>query len=1036
MVNKRSFLRERFANSGFVVFLEACFVVLLLCSGAVHALDSNKRVTQYMHTSWQTQDGLAPASMSAIAQTSDGFLWFASDSGDLYRFDGVRFLPWRLPLKETVAATNLVGDHSGGLWVVGRSEVVHLKAGAVVSHFEIGALSAAQSVSEDPDGSLWVVRGLNSISDSPLCHVTDSGVKCFGKSDGIPICPIDSLLADGKGGFWLGGQTALVHWHAGATETYRIAALESNLGQSGIVNLALAPDGSLWVGIAGEGRGLGLAKLQGGNVKPFATSGFDGSKVGVSAIRFDRAGNLWVGALGKGLFRIHGDTVDHFSGAEGLSSDSVWDLFEDREGILWAATANGIDSFHDPRVTTFSALEGLGRDNATGILASKDGSLWVANSGLLNHLDKGVITSISTSAGLPGHQVASMLEDHSGNLWVGVDDGLYVLKQGRFRRLPESNHKPLGLVVGMAEDVDGNIWAECAGNPRKLVRIRDFQVREEFDASQVPPGHTLARDPKGGVWIGALGGDRLMLLRNGSLQTFLVDREGAPWSHQIIAQPDGSVLAASVDGVVLLRQGKVQRMTTKNGLPCNSVISFIQDKEKRWWLYTDCGIVELADGELQRWLTNPETMVQTHVYDALDGTRPGGPSFNPAAYSSDGRVWFVNGHVVQMLDPSTVSQPALPAVSYVESIVADRKEYTISGDLKFPPHPRDLQIDYTSPTFLIPQKVKFRYRLDGYNHDWKDAGTRRQAFYTDLPPGKYSFHVMACDNDGVWNWSVAKLDFSIAPAYYQTNWFRALCLLAFTALVWAIYQLRIRQMAREFNRASDARVEERTRIARELHDTLLQSFQGLLLRFKSVDKVLPDRPVEAKLRLEAALDGATRAITEARDAVQGLRESAALKIDLAPALGVLGEDLAAQAGENAPEFRVEVRGETRELHPVLRDEVYRIAAEALRNAFRHALARRIEVEIQYEASQLRVRVRDDGQGIDAKVLSGDRLSGHYGLPGMRERAKLIGGQLELWSEIHSGTEVELVLPATIAYAVGDRRWSPFEKHTKTARMKS
>jgi len=1019
-----------------VIFL-GVFVILFLRAGALHALDSGKRMTQYMHTSWRTQDGLAPASMSAIAQTSDGFLWFASDSGDLYRFDGVRFVLWRLPLKDAISVTNLLGDRSGGLWAVGRSEVVHLKAGAVISHFVIEALSAAQSVSEDPDGSLWVVRGLNSISDSPLCHVTDSGVKCFGKSDGIPICPIDSLLADGKGGFWLGGQTALVHWHAGVSETYRIAALESNLGQSGIVNLSLAPDGGLWIGIAGEGRGLGLAKLQDGTVKPFVRSGFDGSKIGVSAIRFDRAGSLWIGALGKGLFRIHGDAVDHFSSAEGLSSDSVWDLFEDREGILWAATANGIDSFHNPRVTTFSALEGLGRNNATGILASKDGSLWVANSGLLNHLDKGVISSISTSPGLPGHQVASLLEDHGGNLWVGVDDGLYVLKQGHFRRLPEPNQRPLGLVVGMAEDIDGNIWAECAGNPRKLVRIRDFQVREEFYASQIPAGHTLAPDPQGGIWIGALGGDRLMLFRNGSLQTFSVDREGAPWSHQIIAQPDGSVLSASVDGLVVLRQGKVQRMTTKNGLPCNSVISFVQDKEKRWWLYTDCGVVELPDAELQRWWAHPEAVVQTHVYDVLDGAQPGRPSFNSAAYSTDGCVWFVNGHVVQMLDPSTVSQSVLPAVAYVESIIADRKEYTIGGYRKLPPHPRDLQIDYTSPTFLIPQKVKFRYRLDGYDRDWKDAGTRRQAFYTDLPPGKYSFHVIACNSDGVWSEAAAKLDFSIAPAYYQTNWFRALCLAAFMALVWGLYQLRIRQMAREFNRASDARVEERTRIARELHDTLLQSFQGLLLRFKSVDKVLPDRPVEAKQRLAGALDGATQAITEARDAVQGLRQSSGLKVDLAPAISVLGEDLAAQAGENIPAFRVETRGEVRELHPVLRDEVYRIAAEALRNAFRHGHAQRIEVEIHYEPTQLRVRVRDDGQGIDPKVVAGTRVSGHYGLPGMRERAKLIGGRLELWSELHSGTEVELVVPASIAYEAPDKVRLPFfEKRARTAKAKS
>ena len=237
----------------------------------------------------------------------------------------------------------------------------------------------------------------------------------------------------------------------------------------------------------------------------------------VGTLMFDRDGNLWVGTVGKGLFRIHGNVVDHYGPYEGLSSDSVCALFEDREGIVWAGTTSGIDSFRDPSVATFSAVEGLGKDVAAGVLASRDGTIWVANAGSLDHIKNGTVSSIRTEDGLPGHQVASMLEDRAGNMWVGVDDGLYLFKDGRFRRLPEPNHQPLGMVVGMTEDIDGNIWAECASNPRKLVRIRDFQVREEFPASQVPPGHSLAPDPHGGIWIGTLKGD-LALFRNGVLE--------------------------------------------------------------------------------------------------------------------------------------------------------------------------------------------------------------------------------------------------------------------------------------------------------------------------------------------------------------------------------------------------------------------------------------------------------------------------------------------------------------------------------------
>ena len=279
-----------------------CLTCVLLLAGTVHALDPNKRLTQYMHTSWRIQDGSAPAGIEAIAQTLDGYLWFSSDSQGLYRFDGVRFLPWTLSSNGKTINTivKVYGDHAGGLWAFGEREIVHLKGGVVTSHFDLDGLQQFQQISEDPDGSLWVVRGRNVVSDAPLCHITDQAVKCFGKSDGVPISPADSLLADGKGGFWLGGQTTLVHWHDGVSETYPIEALNSNAGQLGINGLARDREGTLWVGIAAEGRGLGLGRLIGGIVKPFVTPTFDGSKVVVYAMISDRDGNLWVGTLGQG----------------------------------------------------------------------------------------------------------------------------------------------------------------------------------------------------------------------------------------------------------------------------------------------------------------------------------------------------------------------------------------------------------------------------------------------------------------------------------------------------------------------------------------------------------------------------------------------------------------------------------------------------------------------------------------------------------------------------------------------------------------
>ena len=994
--------------------LAACLIWILLFPGTSHALDPDLRLTQYMHASWRTQDGSVPAGMFSVMQTSDGFLWVTSDSQGMYRFDGIQFVPWTLPLDGRTIdhIVSVHGDRSGGLWAVGEHEVFHLKGRHVVSHFALESQLRTGNTSADADGSLWIVDAGPNLQ-APLCHVTDQGVKCFGESEGIPLTTGgQALLADGKRGFWLGGQRAVAHWRDGVSEIYPIEALKTN-SDDGVNALALDRDGTLWVGMLPSGPGKGLGQLENGVFKTFVTRGFDGSKLSVFALHFDRDGSLWVGTLGDGLFRIRGNVVEHYGRAEGLSGDFVNDFFEDREGILWVTTSNGIDSLRDPKVVTFTTSEGFGKEAAVGVLASKDGTVWVANNGSLEEIKNGTITSLRSGQSLPGDQVSYMLEDRAGNLWIGVYDGLYVYKNGRFRRIAEPDDQPLGLILGMAEDIDGDIWAMCSGVSRKLVRIRDFEMREQIPASQVPMGR-IAANPDGGIWIGPRAKNTLVMFRDGIQKEFPTGAAANLNTNHLHVQADGSVMASFDDGLVGLRQGKAQRLTTKNGLPCNAVYSFIKDKRKSWWLLTECGIVELPDSELQRWWVDPAAVLKTRLYDALDGARPGKYGIRSADVSPDGRVWFATGFVVQMVDPSRISRKALPAQAYIESVVVDRKERADIDNLQLAPHPRDLQIGYTSPTFTIPQKVKFRYRLDGYDHDWHDAGTRRQAFYTDLPPGKYSFRVIASNSDGVWNESGAKLDFSIDPAYYQTTWFRALCAMLLLLLAWAGYHLRIQQLNRQFEMTLDARVAERTRIARDLHDTLLQSFHGLLLRFQTALNLLPERPAESKQVLASAIDQAAEAITEGRDAVQGLRTSATATNDLADSLRALGEDLAGK-DSTEPSLRVEVQGTPRALHPIVRDEVFRITGEALRNAFRHAAAKQIEVELRYDERQLRVRVRDDGRGIDAEVLRADGRERHFGLRGMRERAKLVGGKLTVWSGLNTGTEVELSIPAPHAY---------------------
>ena len=369
-----------------------------------------------------------------------------------------------------------------------------------------------------------------------------------------------------------------------------------------------------------------------------------------------------------------------------------------------------------------------------------------------------------------------------------------------------------------------------------------------------------------------------------------------------------------------------------------------------------------------------------------------------------------------MVDPAHLPHNVLRPAVHIEEVIADRRNYETSANLRLPPLVRDLQLNYTASSLVAPEKNQFRYKLEGHDRGWQNVGTRRQAFFSDLAPGNYRFRVVASNNSGLWNEEGAALDFSIAPAYWQTTWFRALCVTAILLVLWALYHLRLRQIAQAFNARLEERVAERTRIARDLHDTLLQSFQGLLLRFQTVHELLPQRPVDAKETLATAIDRTAQAITEGREAVQGLRASAVETNDLAMAITSLGEELAAEAGADTSTGRVQVEGTARALHPIVRDEIFRIAGEALRNAFRHAGAKQIEVELRYDERQLRLRVRDDGKGIDLKFLSAEGRPGHFGLPGMRERAELIGGKLTVWSAPGSGTEIEFSVAAAWAYA--------------------
>jgi signal transduction histidine kinase/ligand-binding sensor domain-containing protein len=773
---------------------------------------------------------------------------------------------------------------------------------------------------------------------------------------------------------------------------------------------------------------------------------------------------LWIGTSDRGLLHIHPGRIDIFAQSDGLSGDFITALFIDREGSIWVATDGGLDRFRVPGVATLSLNQGLSNASVLSILADRDGSIWLSTRRGLNRWNSGQITIFSKSVAqversvpgmtgsdkregkLNGTYPGSLFQDSRGRIWISTLREFGYLEDGRFVPLKAV---PGGAVYSIAEDAAGNMW--IANKDLGLIQLlRGVRVQ------QIPwtrlghqdPAMALAVDPlRGGLWVGFYQGG-LAYFADGQVHASYsaADGLGEGRVNDLRFDSDGTLWAATEGGLSRLKNGRIATLTSKNGLPCDPAHWVMEDDAHSFWLYTTCGLVRLARSELAAWADavdkneDVKRTIHAMVLDSSDGVRSlednGG--YTPhVAKSADGKLWFLPSDGVSVIDPLHLPFNKLPPPVRIEQITADRKTYdaafdvtgdvtsAVQGRLRLPPLIRDLEIDYTALSFVAPEKVLFRYKLEGWDSDWQDVGNRRQAFYSNLPPRHYRFRVLACNNNGVWNETGTFLDFSIAPAYYQTTWFRALCMVAFLAWLWGIYRLRLRQVARKFNLGLEARVSERTRIARELHDTLLQSFQGLLLRFQTVSNQLPAG--KPKQTLDSAINQAAQAITEGRDAVQGLRASTVESNDLAVAIRTLAEELSGEAtNPNGAVCDVGVEGTPRELHPILRDEVYRIAGEALRNAFRHAGARRIGVVLHYDERLFRLKVQDDGKGIDSMHLAQDGRLGHYGLHGMRERAKLLGGKLAVRSQLGSGTEVDLTISASNAYepaaSRGGRSW--------------
>lgn len=916
------------------------------------------------------------------------------------------------------AVVGLVTDSSDQLWATDdRSHLFQFNAGRLVSPLEDSGTRQhrAGPLNKSLDGWLLFAseaRGLVEFKLGTAHVLLDAST--------IPRSPT-AVAQAADGTFWIGTRDeGVFHFKhtGGVPEGQHIAGLPDTK-----INCLLPITASTLL----IGTDKGLLSIHGGRlieeVHPEVTN------LEILALASGRDGDVWIGAGGN-LFRAGAKDIDADGRIHSLSRSALrfpaTSLFEDRTGNLWIGGPESIERYRASGFTTYLSSEGLPCTNCGSIYADDQGSVWFAPwDGGLFRLAHGLVQPIRV-AGLEDDTVYSIV-GAAGEVWVARRNGGVT----RFR-------------------LKGNAL-EAFTNTR-----RDGLAENTVDS--------IYRAPDGIVWAGTLN-EGISRFRDGHWHTFTT-RDGLPSNtiSVITGNAQGEIFVGTPDGLAELRSNGWVTYSARDGLPPGAIESLFLDDTGTLWIGTAKGISFLQSGavhvplsapdalygeilaiaESNRWLwiTTRNAVLRVKCSALLNdsfgagdyrefGVRDGLPSVEGVKRSRSvvkddrGQVWFSLNQGISVLPPTAFAGPAFPVTIRLDGMLIDGKFIAPGGQIRVPAGRRRLTFRYAGVNVSSPETVRYRYRLDNVDSVWSEPTALREVEYTNIPPGQFRFEVMARDPDGRWSGHEAAMSFEVEPAYWQTRYFQIASVAALVLLAWSLYRLRLRQMTAKMDLRYSERLAERTRIARELHDTLLQSFQGLLLRFQTASNLLPNRTEEAKQKLDGAIEHAAQAITEGRDAVHDLRSSAALGNDLSAALTALAKEFAAdQTSRDCPDLRVQVEGTPRDLNPILRDEVYRIAAEALRNACRHSGARLIEAEIRYDEVQLRLRIRDNGKGINPNVLDGDRLARHWGLRGMRERAKLVGGNLDVWSKLGSGTEVELIVPASVAYGTSHapRRW--------------
>jgi signal transduction histidine kinase/CheY-like chemotaxis protein/ligand-binding sensor domain-containing protein len=775
-------------------------------STPAQALSPTKALTQYVHEVWQQEDGLPENDVTGIVQTRDGYLWLGTQEG-LVRFDGIHFTVFdksNTPELTSVYILTLREGHDGSLWIgTSGGGLCRLKDGKFSAGPTQDGLSYdfVQALYEGDDGSLWIGtagHGLGRLKEGKFSRYTTK--------DGLSDDFIWALEGTEDGSLWIGTNHGLNRLKDGQFTLY---TTREGLPNNVVWSLGLGRAQSLWVGTGG-----GLCRMQDGKLHTYAgKESPDG--YAVKSVYEDQHGTLWVGTDGHGLERIEDGNVSTYTTKEGLSNDSVSAIAEDDEGSLWLGTfGGGLVRLKDANFITYGNKQGLSMEDVNAVYESHDGSIWIGTSGGgLNRLKDGKVSHYTSKQGLPSDEVWSVLESSDGSIWVGTKGGgLARIQKGRITTYSTEDGLSNDSIRALLEDPQGNLWIGTRSGGLNRFKDGKFTLYSTHNGLPSDVIRALYRDPAGTLWIGTEGG--LVAMAGGSFKTYTTkdglandetcsiyrDREGTLW------------IGSCSGGLSRFKEGKFTAYTTRQGLFDDIVFQILEDGRGNLWMSCNKGIYRASKNELNEFAQGIIKRIHCVSYGVSDGmgSRECNGGFQPAGWKTkDGRLWFPTLKGVAVVDPARLRTDGQPPRVIVEQVLIDGTPVPALGNIKVPPGHRKLEFCYTGLSFSAPGKVQFKFQLVGFDQKWVDAGSRRVAYYTNIPAGRYRFRVIACNGEGVWNREGASVDVDLKPHFYQTLWFYTLAALLLLAAVTGGHRLRVQQISAH-EKELERRVKERT----------------------------------------------------------------------------------------------------------------------------------------------------------------------------------------------------------------------------------